>query len=265
MAGNKKFYPHVSGWLLVLATVALCSGCVSHQQKMATVTYEGPPTAIGAGEARSFVTLDAAGKPETIGIRLSAMALRGLPAEEPKDAIEWEYLLRLPPQAAGAGYDHIAIDWNPHGHVPQGVYDKPHFDFHFYFIDSADRERITAVGADLERAHRLPAAQFMPAGYILPPGTEVPRMGAHAVDPKGAEFSGQGFTNTFIYGFYDGRMIFVEPMITTAFLETKPVLHTLIAVPEQYPGPGYYPIRYGVVYDHDRQEYEITLDGLTRH
>jgi len=50
------------------------------------------------------------------------------------------------------------------------------------------REKITAKGEDLERAHRAPAPEFMPEGYILPDGTEVPRMGAHAIDSTAPEF-----------------------------------------------------------------------------
>jgi hypothetical protein len=26
----------------------------------------------------------------------------------------------------------VGLNWNPHGHIPPGVYDLPHFDFHFY-------------------------------------------------------------------------------------------------------------------------------------
>src|SRR4051812_20501784 len=29
-------------------------------------------------------------------------------------------------------FDHVTIDWNPHGHHPIPIYGKPHFDFHFY-------------------------------------------------------------------------------------------------------------------------------------
>ena len=82
--------------------------------------------------------------------RLSEAALSGLPAEPPATG-EWEYQLSLPPEAAGSGYDHVTVDWNPHGHIPEGVYNVPHFDFHFYVIDSTARNAITAVGVALSR------------------------------------------------------------------------------------------------------------------
>jgi len=238
----------------------LLAGCATHMEAVKSGTYEGPKTPIGQGEAHSFVTIGRNGTPTKIGIKLSESALSGLPM--PATEQEYEYNLQLPPEFSPTGYRQIVIGWNPHGHIPAGVYDKPHFDFHFYVIDSVDRQKITAVGDDLARAHKAPPEQYMPTGYVLPPGTEVPNMGAHAVNPQGDEFTNHSFTKTFIYGFYDGHMIFVEPMITTAYLETKPDLHTNIAVPHKYSSPAYYPTSYGVVYNKDTREYEISLDNL---
>jgi hypothetical protein len=217
---------------------------------------------MGQGQARAFVTIDAAGRPAAIGITLAETALAGLPSEPPRGADGWEYVLRLPAEAASAGYNHIGIDWDPKGHLPAGVYDKPHFDFHFYLIGEDVRNAITAVGADLDRAHKLPPEGFMPAGYIMPPGTEVPRMGAHAVNPGADEFNRKPFLKTFIYGFYDGRMVFVEPMVTKAFLDAKQSSTSPITLPKAYSRPAYYPIQYSVKYDATRGEYTIALEGL---
>jgi len=120
------------------------------------------------------------------------------------------------------GFHHVAVNWNPKSHIPEGVYNVPHFDFHFYTISPTERERITARGEDLERCRkRLPEA-FVPEGYVLAPGSEEPGVGAHWIDPASHEFHGKAFTHTFIYGSYDGRLIFVEPMMSKAFLESKP-------------------------------------------
>ncbi len=253
-----------AGWrmaLLLLSVLALVPGRGMTSNDGAGV-YEGPPTPIGQGQGRAFVILAADGTPTTIGIRLTEAALDGLPGTPPPGADGWEYVLPLPAQAAGSGYDHIGIDWDPQGHAPPGVYDRPHFDFHFYLIDANARNRITAVGADRERANKMPEAAFLPAGYLLPPGTEVPRMGAHAIDPAADEFNHKPFAHSFIYGFYDGKMIFVEPMVTRAFLASKPAISTPVKLPEAYALRGYYPTRYGIRYDAERRQYDITLDGL---
>ncbi len=249
--------------LLITVLVTLTTGCSMFQKEhKKTGIYEGTPTPMGQGAARSFVVLDADGRPATIGILLPEAALAGLPAEDPVNSHGWEYILQLPPESAGMGYNHIGLDWNPHGHIPAGVYDKPHIDFHFYLIDTEARNKITAVGDDLARAHKAPPVEFMPSGYILPPGTEVPKMGAHAIDPTADEFTKKAFTKTLIYGFYDGSMIFVEPMITKAYLETKPDDLVPIAVPKQYLRHGYYPTQYAVKYDQAHSEYVISLTGL---
>ncbi len=39
--------------------------------------------------------------------------------------------------------------------------------------------------------------------------------------PDGPEFRKQLFRKTFIYGSYDGRVIFYEPMVSMAYLEEK--------------------------------------------
>lgn len=249
----------------VLATTMMTSiqGCATASNPEPTAgTYDGPSRDMGGGRAHTFVTLDAGGRPTALGIRMSETALSGLPAEPPRDADGWEYVLPLPKEAALSGYQHVVIDWNPMGHPPPGVYDKPHFDFHFYLISPAQREKITAKGEDLARAHKAPAPGFMPEGYILPEGTEVPRMGAHAVNPASPEFNKLPFTKTFIYGFYDGSMAFLEPMVTKAFLETKPKVTDPIKLPKAYSRHAYYPTRYSVKYDGAQREYVIALEGL---
>jgi hypothetical protein len=53
------------------------------------------------------------------------------------------------------------MDWEPHGHPPPGVYDVPHFDFHFYMITPEER-----AGIDGSTGGQDPAAEFVPAHYV---------------------------------------------------------------------------------------------------
>ena len=86
--------------------------------------------------------------------------------------------------------------------------------------------------------------------------------GAHWIDPAAPEFNGQRFTKTFIYGFYDGKMIFMEPMVTKAYLETKTSATADIKLPAMYPRSAYYPARYVVKYDATAKEYTVSLEGM---
>lgn len=262
----RKFEQTARNWLgVALAAVMMISipgWAGAGNASPAAGTYRGAPQHVGGGRAYTFVTLDAGGKPTAIGVRMSEAVLAGLPKEPPPGTGAVEYLLPFPKEAKSAGYTHVGIDWNPKGHMPPGVYDFPHFDFHFYLISAEQREKITAKGDDIARARKAPAPEMMPEGYILPEGTEVPRMGAHAIDPQSPEFNKQPFTKTFIYGFYDGSIAFLEPMVTKAFLETKPNITEPVKLPRSYSQRAYYPTQYTVKYDESRREYVISLDGL---
>jgi hypothetical protein len=256
----------------------------------------GTPVRLGNGRARTYVVLDqkAGGRPLEVGVALDEAALEGLPAPMP-----------MPTPAPGDGHEHVdshvydlampaqnptpykflELDWNPQGHELPGIYDVPHFDFHFYTISVAERNAIVPSDPQFQqRADRLPAAEYQPAFYstLTPPGMPtpaVPRMGVHWIDVRSPEIQGalghpenaRPFTTTFIHGSWDGRFIFDEPMITRAFiLGRKTALapaarDTVIALPAaaQHQPAGYSPAAYRIMYDADAREYRIALTQLT--
>jgi hypothetical protein len=228
------------------------------QPKMETFT--GETRNIGNGSATSFIEVTD-GKISSIGVTFSEYILQNLSDKET------EYVLNLPPTNLMDGklpetvFNHITIDWNPKGHIPPGIYDKPHFDFHFYLISLDDREKITGTGDSAAKMQTNVSTDFIPKGYVPTPGGE-PKMGAHWIDPTSPEFNNQTFTKTFIYGFYNGTMVFLEPMITVAYLKTEPNLLEDIKIPEKYPMPGDYPIKYSLNYDEQKKEYTLALEEM---
>jgi hypothetical protein len=252
-------------WAVLLALTAAAAHPVSacEECKNAKTVAIGETRIVGDGVAYSWVKLDAAGKPLAVGVTLTESALAGLPENVPAGMKGMpDYRLALPKEAAVTPFDHIGLNWNPKGHEPAGIYDVPHFDFHFYLISRQERSRITATGADLARCDRRPAAEYLPAGYILAPGSEVPEMGAHWADPASPEFHGQRFTRTFLYGSYDGQVAFIEPMITKAYLETRPEETQPLKLPATFAKTGYYPTSYTVKYDPVRREYTVALGAM---
>ncbi len=243
----------ISVFVALLGLALIAAGCVASKSG----TFVGETKPLGNGMVRSWVTLDNDGKPLAIGVTFTEAALSGLPATLPTT----EYQLALPKQASDMPFKYIVVNWNPKGHVPPGVYDAPHFDFHFYMISPEVRYAITATGDDLVKVEKKPAQEFIPAGYVPAPGGE-PRMGAHWIDPASPEFNNQSFTKTFIYGFYDGNMSFLEPMVTVAYLGTKPNFSGDIKLPEKYLTSAYYPTRYSVKYDAASKEYTVALEGM---
>jgi hypothetical protein len=228
-----------------------------------TVTFVGESKPLGKGQVRSWVMLDGSGNPTAIGLTFNEAALSSLPAEPPPGAEGTEISLALPSQAARTAFNHVGLWWNPHGHPPEKIYDTAHFDFHFYMISEQERNGITVQGDDVARSNKQPAAEFVPEGYIYIPDSAIPRMGAHWVNPLSTELHGQTFTRTFLYGSYNGQLIFGEPMITKAFLETKTDVTEPIKLPAKYARHAYYPTKYSIRYDPIRREYTVALEGMT--
>ncbi|UOQ80354.1 DUF5602 domain-containing protein [Hymenobacter sp. 5414T-23] len=221
-----------------------------------TTTY-GTAVELGEGSARSFVTLNKKGIPMEIGVRITETALQGLPMEEPMNPTDLWYLLPLPSQAALTPFNHLSLDWNPHGHEPTTIYTLPHFDLHFYMISPEERQ--TIAPNDPRGEFNLPAPQYLPANYVPGPGT-VPSMGKHWLDPSGPEFQGQTFTQTFIYGTFDGQVSFLEPMFTLDFLKQTQHDKYRLPQPQAVSRTGlYYPTRYTYRLDHSNHEYVIVL------
>lgn len=254
--------PRYTLHLLVLLLVAPLAGCelILPSTPDSSMRY-GRATAVGDGIARSFVRLSAEGAPEAVGVVLTEAALQGL-SEDHGDHGANSSLLRLP--IAVAPYDHIALDWNPHGHEPEGLFTLPHFDLHFYM--ESETERATWMPSDPqweEKVNRAPASAYVPAGFAPTPGG-VPMMGAHWIDTSDPTYAPGGlFEEVFLWGAYDGEIVFAEPMITKAFLEARTEVDEALAQPAAWQRDGYYPTRYVVRYDHAKKEYIIALEGLT--
>jgi hypothetical protein len=169
-------------------------------------------------------------------------------------------MLTLPVEVSVPPFTHLTLDWNPKGHEPPKIYDAPHFDFHFYLIPPGDRQGITA--SDGPRFAKAPAANQLPKDYVPTPGG-VPGMGAHWVDATSPEFNGKPFTTTFIYGTYDGSVIFYEPMITLAFLSTAQDFSAPVKRAPVVERKGYVPGLYRVSFSKQEDAYQVLLDELT--
>ena len=216
----------------------------------------GPASAMAGGTARSYVILDRSGAPTDLGMALTEAALTGLPAAST------EFVFALPPEASATPFRHAVINWIPTGHPPPMVYTVPHFDFHFYTITNAERNAIVLGDSTLAaQMARQPATAFVPAGYVV--GMASALMGLHWRDPDAPEMHGAPFTETMIYGSYDGAFIFAEPMVSKAYLETKPAaVVTPVKLPTQYAARAYQATSYTVGYDAGAKEYRVALSGL---
>jgi Hypothetical protein TTHB210 len=235
---------------LMLTTLAALAACSSDSETSPTTDAErhGTSVTIGNGTAYTYVVNGVSG-PSSIGVALSRGALDSLPA------VDAMWTLALPADSPVAPYDHITINWNAQGHPP-GPYMVPHFDFHFYTIPPAAQASIPG-GAD---STPVPAAN-VPKDYVS--GVQsVPDMGVHWIDTTSAELHGHPFDETFIYGFSHGSLVFVEPMITRAFLIGQPDVSAAIKQPQSFAKTGRYPSRYRVHVDAATNTIRVSLDSL---
>ena len=225
--------------------------------------YKGKAVRLGSGTAYTIVRADASGKPVSIGVVLTEKALEGLPAAAKGANPDFPFLLPMPAKGPRTVVDHVVVNWESQGHPPPKVYDVPHFDFHFYLVDRRFQAKVKFKSeAESGNPRQQPAAEFLPAGYVVPPGTAVSSMGVHAINPAAPEFNGQPFAATFIYGYYNGKLTFLEPMASVAFLKSKPTFSAPVTRPATYLKSGVYPSKYSIGYDEAARTYEVRLEGL---
>ena len=237
--------------LIALPVLAACSDSVANERTEGAIDYAAPMS-IGDGTVRTYVVRDSRGVATSIGVELSESALSGLPTTAT--------MLHLPfPTAAGSTqYTFAMVDWNPAGHEPDHVYTIPHFDFHFYM---APENEVMAIPGGTDPV--VAESRFVPPDYIAPGNAAVPAMGVHWVDATAGEFNGKTFDQTFIWGFDRGQLLFIEPMITKAFLEATTSFTTELKQPESVQRAGFYPKRYSIRHDAAAKVYRVSLDELT--
>ena len=247
----------------LLAIAALATACKKDPRDNGV--FKGPEVKVHNGKAWTWVQLKDDGTPERLAVTINQAALNSVPGPDPAHAGDGEshdhsgdennFVLKLHPRAAATLFNHVWLNWNPAGHEPPGIYDIPHFDIHYYLTSVEER----SAAVDPVKMDIVPGTDYLPANYISPaPG--VPQMGRHWVDVTSPEFNGQLFTQTFIYGSYDGKITFYEPMITKAFLQNTTSFERSIPQPAKFQKSGYYPTKLRVV-RHDGVT-EIVLEGF---
>lgn len=244
----------------VLALAVAFTSCRKDNDSKSGI-FKGPEVQVHDGKAWTWGQLNANGNPERLGITINDAAINSLPiggTSGHEHGGDNNWILKFNPKLA-TPFDHVGLDWNPAGHEPEPIYGKPHFDFHFYMMSEADVASIPPYEVDSSKFKNWPAPDYFPAGYFNA-GGGVPQMGAHWVDPSSPEFNGQPFTQTFIYGSYNGQVTFYEPMITLEFLKNTSSFERAIPQPAKVQKSGYYPTKLKVA-KHDGLT-EVILDGF---
>jgi hypothetical protein len=261
--------------MLSIAIALLFSGCqkelnsdVQREQEIAVAsntqadfsnTFYGPEVHLGDGKIRSFIKITHSDVPQEIGLEMTSGLFENLPAA---------YLdLHIPLHQKASEvtpYDHLEVDWMPNGHPP-AYFQLPHFDIHFYMLSQEEQMAIpppNAINTSLAgtAAFGRPSAGVLPADYTVA-SAAVPMMGRHWLDKFADVLSGATFTHQFIYGTFDNKVVFLEPMVTRAFLLSGTEVHNTIKQPAVFTPTGkFYPTRYNIYHDESKRKTYVSLD-----
>ncbi|MEV6778011.1 hypothetical protein [Streptomyces syringium] len=204
-------------------------------------------TSLGNGHVETVYSRKPDGSPKVIGVAVSEAAADSLPTTPRHDGNTCfdknddgkvdpntecggghERVLWFP-KLKGLPFKWMMFNWQSVGHGPEHVFDKPHFDVHYFMMDYEARNAIRTglCGAifvncaDNEKAAKPVPAPYHPEGFGLPGAAG--RMGNHIVDLSAAPANGGPFTQAFVYGTYDSHITFWENVLSTDWLKsTKP-------------------------------------------
>jgi hypothetical protein len=203
-----------------------------------------------------------------LGVTVPIASIENAP---PDAAMVWPpapvAVLKLPAAAQQqTGLTDLTMYWEAMGHPP-GPYMTPHFDFHINAIPDTDRLAIDC--SDVSKPSALPVGYSL-TDVTLPPemakmigvstlvGTCVPKMGMHALPPEDVKLTTL-FEKTLVVGYYAGKPIFLEPMITKAtLLKASSFDLTVPAVP----GADGYPKTFRAEYDAQHRAYRFVFGGF---
>jgi len=276
---------------LVLSAVAAVLGALSLGGSTTTSTRVlGTPSSLGNGTVASYAEFDGAGALKAIGVVFSVGALDALPTalsdghrcfDANNDGVidlatecsAWhERVLPVPSEASrrpDVPFKWALLNWNPKGHIPPGVFDKPHFDVHFYIepIENIFALQRGTCGPEFLRCDQFALARKPVPGNYVPAnfqdlGAAAPAMGNHLLDPTTHEFHGELFTRHWIYGVYDGRVIFYEEMLARSYMLSKPDACFAIQSPDAVALTGYYPTRSCIRYAPGKDEYTVSMENF---
>jgi hypothetical protein len=265
-----------------------------------TRSYRGPCAEYGErvelGDGELLAYSQAVGsRPVSVGLIMTDDSLDGLPHDPPTDGTwcfdkngdgtvdpmtectgGYERQLELGAKfqrRVDSPYSYVLTNWNPHGHIPPGVYDLPHFDVHFYVNEDAERTAIRPGPCpqlvncdDYELGKRLPDPKYLAPDFADLDAVE-PGMGNHLIDQTAPEFNGEPFTHTWIYGVWDREVTFYEAMVTHEWfdgLRTGTIDDGCydFKLPSAWQESGWYPTSYCLRHRDNRGEITVSLENF---
>jgi hypothetical protein len=275
--------------LVILSNLIMITAC-SHikPDNRDTLRIHGSNTKFGLSLVESYADVNKDGDLEAIGISFDKNFIEQLPdaltdghrchdldgddvIDSRTECLHWhEKVLPLPTNISrrdDVPFKWVLLNWNPHGHMPEGVWNTPHFDVHFYIepIENVFALMPGPCGPELMRCDQYELAiKPVPSNYIhedfIDVGAAAPAMGNHLIDPTAPEFHGEPFTRSWLYGAYDGRIIFWEEMVALDYLLSQPQECFPIKTPSAVEVSGFYPTSVCTRYNPETADMSISIE-----
>lgn len=257
-------------------------GCVVQNSGGTTTYYGGSMWLEDAGQMRGYVTLQSRTMiPRVVGIQFKNGLITASPSLPIYDNTTCHEHACIRVQDIVVKFPNCASFWTPFtfayitfntlGHGPEGVYDVPHYDFHFFMTPFKTFETLTQVGPspgllDMD-VHSLslvdvPAKYLMPGAFRMGPPTY--GMGQHWSSPDDPVFHGTSFnfTGSFAFGSYNGKVIYFEPLASLQLLATRPDQCWDIPMPQAFEKAGWYPTKYCLRNERSSDLQAMTLESF---
>ena len=246
----------------------------AHCKKNDVATLGGETTgeknAFGNGNIQTYAFTDNTGSLTEAGIIVDDAALQNLPVVLMTVPFLMAFTtnsLDFPATVADqTGITHLCFDYYPRGHDPVFAYGVPQINFYYHYQTEADRLMVGLLPADSTKFQKVLLAGEVPPTFIDPKGY-VPKVGAHLVDVAAPEFNGVAFDKGWIYGKYDGKLTFMEELVSMAFLQSVTTIQSFdVKQPTIFPRSGkLFPTKYNVAHNATTNQYKIFLSGFVKH
>lgn len=208
-------------------------------------TFIGPKVAVGNGYVFSWMRVIDNNTPWEIGIDITSAVLEDLPKDsgliEPAIIPLPEIAEKLTP------FNHISITWNPENFSDIPDFKQAHFNFYFYTIPINDRMSIPPWSEETNPPFSTyPPKNYLPKDYspLINGIGSYSEIGRHWLSSDSKSYL--PLADAFSFGTYEGKLIFLNPIVTFPVLKSGEEIKKPISQPLYYPGGKPFPREYKI-------------------
>lgn len=255
----KKYNKHLTFLLFTCSLFAFtCENTQAPENNLTTGQIAGSTKKFGNGTATPFIETIINGPPVNVGTALTGNIFSGL------DSINNVFTyLEFTPTNNNTAFNHITVRWNTPGFIKSEVLLKPHIAIDFNLLAESDQNNIRA--SDSSIIYRTPLQNETPADYKMLKNSATDKVGALFYDSTSASIPEGNLTRDILYGYYNGKMVLYEIVVSIDYLKSLSKVSGAIKQPEVFPQEGFYPTKYVFSYDSVKDTFTFALYEFVKH